>query len=269
MNWLKESAQSMAGRGDNVCQVPHTHHKVKTVDIDLSTHSIPDIPKSVGTAKYMVYDWELYDGTGCYCPGNDEVSLSIDTQGIWEGYEIGLALDIVRKEPGIVLDFGANTGWYSILLALEGCDILAIEADEENVRILQNNALLNRVYGSITVSRGWICSDTPLLASGPRIRLLKSDVEGMENEVVRVCKNLFEDKLIDYALLEVSPIFADHYPDTLGFIVGCGYEAYLVPDKGYDTMKFASDPLGSVLNSQLDLKIIPTLSQRSVLLARK
>lgn len=268
-SWIRECGIILEGRGENICCLGHETHESLTVDIDLSKHLVPDFPKGRGTARYTVYDWKLYHGTPCYCPGNDEVSLSVATQGTWEGYETVLALDIVRRQPGIVIDFGANSGWYSVLLALEGCEVLAVEADEENTRILRKNLELNGIVDKVTVSRGWVGADTPRLESGPQVRFLKSDVEGLEDQIVRVCSNLIEDRLIDYAVLEVSPSFKDHYPATLAYFTGCGYDAFLVPDKGFDVIKYAQNPLGETKNFPLDLSTVPSLRQRSVLLERR
>lgn len=266
MTWMTDTAILLAGRGENHCDAGHDSHDTIQIQIDLSEHTVPDVPVSTGRMLMNLYDWATYHGIPCYCPANDEVSFSIATQGIWEGFETCLALDILRQ-PGLVLDFGANLGWYSTLAALADCEVLAVEADEENVEVLVENARLNNVEDRIVTCRGWIGADTPAVSAGPRIRFLKSDVEGAENHVMRVCEPLFAAGLVDYALLEVSPIFGDHYPAIIAEANSFGYDSFLVPDKGFSPTEFANDPIGSTRSTPIRPgEIVPELRQRSVLL---
>jgi FkbM family methyltransferase len=46
---------------------------------------------------------------------------------------------------GVFLDIGANSGIYSIFLASHFDDVVAIEPDEMNVRVLRENMKLNRI----------------------------------------------------------------------------------------------------------------------------
>ena len=82
---------------------------------------------------------------------------------------------------------------------------------------------------------------------------MKADVEGAENHVVRVFRPLIDARLIEAMLLEVSPVFADHYPDTLRVILDAGYRMWLVPEKGTDLDAFGADPLGWVEANAVEL----------------
>lgn len=58
-------------------------------------------------------------------------------------------LEYLKFEPGdVVLDIGANIGWYSMLLGQqvpEGVDIFAFEPDPLNFELLQHNLALNQM----------------------------------------------------------------------------------------------------------------------------
>ena len=231
-----------------------------------------------------VFDWRRYENTHGYCPGDDEFSRSVEQQRIWEGFNTVLAMAILdphrprqigfieESELGVVLDFGANLGWFTKLATLAGRDVLAIEADAAVMAVLQRNVTTIEWLGHPFFAQGWIGPDTPQLSAGPRVRFLKSDVEGNENHVVRVCANLFKDRLVDYAMLEVSPIFAPHYPDTLQWIVSCGYTAHLIPGKGYDIARFSADPVGCTLAQRIDgpemRATVSAMRQADVLMVR-
>ena len=267
MTWTSDMTALLAHGGDDFCQAGHTSHATIRIDIDLNEHTVPDVPRSTGTFPINVYDWARYHGIPNYCPGNDELSLSIATQGIWEGFETSLTQAILRT-PGLVIDFGASAGWYTIIAAHAGCPVLAIEADTSNAHLLTSNLALNDITHLVDVCHGWIGATTPPLTADQPVRLVKSDVEGAEDHVMRVCGPLMAAGLIDYVLLEVSPILADHYPATLTAACAHGYDAFLIPEKGYPPDLFAADPLTATLACPIQPCDVAGLRQRSVLLAR-
>ena len=88
-----------------------------------------------------VWDHREFMGQhGVYCTAQDETSHSIASQGIWEGYETLAALEILTDPAGgIVVDLGAHVGWYTMLAASVGREVVAVESNPENVRLLERN----------------------------------------------------------------------------------------------------------------------------------
>jgi len=218
------------------CEAGHNYHASRLVEISLggqpAVPDFPPIPHEYACRWPMhVWDTDRYMGqTGIYCTGQDETSLSIASQGIWEGYETLTALEILQT-PGLVVDIGAQVGWYTMLAAYNGCPVVAVEADPENVRLLQaNSAGLD-----VSVVHGWVGEQTAPWVDGPRIRLLKADIEGLEREAVRVIRPLLETQRVDWLLLELTPSFpGSNIPWIIETLNGYGYQTWLVPEKGTD-----------------------------------
>lgn len=231
------------------CQARHVHHDTVRLEIKMGGPSrVPDYPavpeRFAQTFPFEVYDSPKYNGFNAYCPGQDETSRSFLAHGIWEGFETLLALDIMSGAKGSVLDFGAHIGWYSILAARAGLKVRAFEAEPEHARVLLKNAKLNKAVERIRVDVGFVGPDSPPIPQGD-IAFLKCDVEGQEDIIVAKCQRLFERRRIRAAMLEISPCFARHYPETCAFIAGCGYSVHDIPDKGdVDLAAFSADPLG-------------------------
>ena len=246
---LKANAQAREQR----CDAGHVSHEQRTVTVTLSGPSAvreyPAIPAHL--ARYFdldIYDAKRYMGFKGYCTGQDEMSLSIIENGIWEGFETRLVMEILAREDrdSLVLDFGAHIGWYTLLAVSFGYQVRAFEADPENVEMLYMNLIQNGLATGVNTREGWIDDRTPPLHLDPgrRIALLKSDLEGSEDHVERMCRDLFRDHRIRFALLEISPCFKAHYPDTVMRIADAGYWAYDVPSKlCEDTALFSRDPL--------------------------
>lgn len=251
--YLTELAQLWAGGREEGCPVGHSPHASRTVDIRLDgpTPLVPDTPGiSLDHARDLrldVYDWRRYAGIPG-CPAADVVSESIETQHMWEGFQTLLALTILDDDaPGAVVDIGAHLGWYTVLAAQAGRPVLAVDAGSENLALVEANAAHNGVGEMVTTCRAWIGCDTPdapLPPPSTRLRFVKADIEGAEDHAVRALLPLLQASLIDFLLVEISPVFADHYPATCGRIIDAGYTAHLVPAKGTPLPPFEADPLG-------------------------
>lgn len=77
---------------------------------------------------------------------NDYIGWSITKTGHYEQASLRLALSIMRDDPGLFVDVGANIGLYSCAIGLiPGCTIVSIEADCENCARLRENASLNNI----------------------------------------------------------------------------------------------------------------------------
>ena len=80
------------------------------------------------------------------------ISKSIMETGIWEATITARVLErlgtVVEQQgstqPRVFVDVGANLGWFSLLAAAQGHDVLAIEPMEFNAELLRASAELNR-----------------------------------------------------------------------------------------------------------------------------
>jgi len=70
-------------------------------------------------------------------------------RGEWEP-DVAKAIDKFLEPGWTFLDVGANVGYFSLIAAKRGNDVIAIEADAETCAILDRNAERNRVAGRVT-----------------------------------------------------------------------------------------------------------------------
>jgi len=78
--------------------------------------------------------------------GNDLMSADITKHGFWElqhPQELAALADGVIPEGGVFLDIGANIGYYSMLFAKFGYDVIAIEPMPQNVAAIIASLCLN------------------------------------------------------------------------------------------------------------------------------
>ena len=89
------------------------------------------------------------------------ISQRIRKRGSWEPFETRVMLSLLH--PGdVVVDIGANIGWYTITLALQiggSGRIFAFEPEPDNADLLEQNVALNRL-SNVKVFRCAL-SDTP------------------------------------------------------------------------------------------------------------
>ena len=88
--------------------------------------------------------------------GRDQAAAMLATAG-WYGFERPMPLHFYASAlsfPGLVLDVGANTGFYSLLAACASDQnrVLAFEPDESVLQGLRGNIAANRLEDRITVS---------------------------------------------------------------------------------------------------------------------
>jgi len=234
----------MSNTGDmTLTECGHNYHHDRPVDIRLDgpVEKIPDsppIPKRLALHfPMLIWDWERYQHHVGYCSAHSEVSKSIGLQGMWEGYETVAVLEILKTGEGTVIDFGAGIGWYTIIAGLTGHHVVAFEHDPEILRLLSLNVALNQI--SVDIRAGWVDHLTPPLEPAGPVRLIKMDVEGAENHTTRMSIPIL--KHTDYVLMEVSPVFADHYPQTVKTVCEAGFLPYLIPVER--PVEFGADPL--------------------------
>lgn len=187
----------------NVCQAGHRAHDTKVID--------------TVQGPFTVYDWKKYYGFAGYCPGQDDVSMSLDLYGSWEASD----WDRVRTSEwpsGYVLDFGSHIGWYSITAAQLGHTVIAIDADAANCELLAINARHRGL--DVKIINDWVENLDPMSYEG--VRFIKSDVEGSEIDVVKACQSIIIEQM-PVLLLECSPEFDDYYPALIEQLRGYGY----------------------------------------------
>lgn len=250
---------AMVAWDEIACQRSHDHHAM-SVEVMLGSppatphgyFDYPQVPARFARQfSMMVWDPQRHpvDG-GPYCPAHDAVSETIVSHRIWEPRETILALQVLSTAPegSWMLDMGAQLGWYSWLALSSGVPVIAWEADPDNARMLEATATLNN-WGSrlltgedissmrrvhLEVFNERIGPDSPSTdASGfpGGIRFVKMDLEGAENMAVGMLRPALDAGRIDHILMEVSPCFADYYPDLVVGLIESGYRAYMLPEK--------------------------------------
>ena len=251
------------------CYFGHTTHHDRRVVVVLDgpaeqLHDTPSIPPRLALRfPMLVYDWARYQTPEPgYCPGRDEVSKGIMVHGRWETAETLTVLDILTGS-GVVYDFGAHIGWYTLIAGLTGHPVVAFEPDPENLRILNLNLAMNRLAADVHPL--WVDETVPPFPPAGPVRLIKIDIEGHSGEAVRVCVPILDRQLIDYLLVEVSPVFVDDSAETVATIVDRGYRPFLIPDP-VPLEEMAADPLGVVRECPLVSLDFP---QRDVLFIRE
>lgn len=279
------------------CESNHNGHDTLRIDLHLKGehHGINDVANIPHwydkVIKLEVFDYKKYLNTSGYCPADTEVSRSIYCLGIWESFETLIMLDILRKGDvdNLVVDIGANIGWYSVLASLEGYDVVAIDNDPEILELLDTNIELNQPQGFVTSSNETMNESTPQTYGGdvqgfhegssvildPRIEFFKVDIEGGEKWAYRAWQDLFIKRKVNYALFEISPCFNKSYPDLVEEIASHGYDVYKVPQKGFEYIReFEKEPLETVkkyciVNPEGRREYVASLYQENFLFIKK
>jgi hypothetical protein len=239
------------------CQRGHDTHRWTRVSVSLGGPTgyadLTPIPVRLGRRfEIDVWDPTAYpvDG-GAYCCAHDSVSETIAALGVWAPDETTLALTVLDgRAGGRFYDFGAQAGWFTLLAASCGAAVTAFEADAENVRLLQQNATINGWRHLIDVEHVRVDERTEPLAP-ESVRLAKIDVEGAENHVIRVLWPSIAAGLVDHLLIEITPLFADYYPQLVADLVGAGYRAWVLPPKQHPPVDLA-DPETALAPYRLD-----------------
>lgn len=238
------------------CQHGHEaqDHHMQLVTVDLSMphgyKNLTPIPAELAKS-FQMHVWDaaphgkhpVAREDRRYCPAHDAVSETILSHRIWEPQASAFTLAVCDDpSKGIVLDFGAQIGWFSLLAASRGMTVAAFEADRHNADLLYQNAHLNGWESLVHVFHerigpDWELYDNKPDAPGTRpstaydwIRLAKIDVEGAEPEVIEGIWPAIHDQAVDYLVMEVSPVFHDRYGELVARLMDAGYEAFLPPE---------------------------------------
>ena len=261
------------------CELGHDRHDATVlVDVHLEGKRFHDFasfpPRAARSFELEVFDYDYYQDWGKpgFCPGRDGFAHGVITQGIWESWETRLVCEILdqpKHGAETVLDFGAHVGWYTVLAAKAGFDVLAFEGDRDTEEVLRRNIKRNRLDG-VFYGGKVDASSTPIYFDA--VRLLKSDVEGMESEVLEACSRMIDDRTIEYLLLEVSPCFRPGYDNLLAGLIARGYNVYGIPDKTHPALdRFSERPLEVVREMPITdpFAYISAIRQSNVLAVRR
>lgn len=236
---MSDHPNYMVAWDEIACQRGHEFHESRRVQVVLGgPHGYQDyasVPKKLARHFEMeIWDPQIYpvDG-GPYCPAHDAVSATIVSHRIWEPRETVLALHMLTEAgpEAWMLDMGAQLGWFTLLAASCGVMTLAYEADPENLRLLETSLAANGWVGRVGTIPGRIGPETSPLDPLYRIALAKLDLEGAEDEAIRVLWPSIEAGLVDHMLIEISPVFASYYPELVVKLVDAGYRAYTLPPR--------------------------------------
>lgn len=200
----------------NICLAGHKDHKrkiIRTVQGD-----------------FIVYSWQRYMGFPNYCTGQDEVSKSLDVNGKWdmEIYDrISKILDDLS--PGAVfVDIGCHIGWFSALASKKGAIMFGYDGDMENIELARTN-VPNGQFEAI-----WLGKETQPLTEVVKIDLMKIDIEGNEQFVLKRYQKSLEMGTIKNIIMEISPVFNDSYPAVVKQLEDYGFQVFTLKGEPWD-----------------------------------
>jgi hypothetical protein len=251
------------------CERGHIVHETVLVPIELAADPNPV------TFDLEVYRSHIYKNTDppTWCHGDDGVATGIIGSKTWETFETRLVLDIFANEqPGLVLDFGTNFGWYTVIAGLLGHDVIGFEMEPETMAVCQRNVDRAGLTDKVTLHQCFVDDEMPRLHADADVLLVKADVESHEFGVVEACWDLLRQKRIQYMLLEISPCFRPGYAALLASVVALGYEAFVVPDCQSEGREvFEREPLVDLRRRPVKdpEAFVEYINQRNVLMVRR
>jgi SAM-dependent methyltransferase len=166
----------------------------------------------------VVYDWQTYMGFKGYCTGQDAVSQTLKDSRGWD-MRVFDCLKPLLKRDTLFVDVGCHLGWFSRLAYFQGCEVLAFDADAENIELFTEN-----VPGK-SATLTWFGEDT-VPTEVMDIEVAKLDIEGNEQHAIRYFEKSFEQGRVKHLIMEVSPVFNSSYEDLLEKLKSWGYIAY-------------------------------------------
>ena len=190
----------------------------------------------------------------------DGISNGIISNGVWESTMTKIICDILDKEKGIIIDVGANIGYYSFISAIKGHKVHSFEPLPYNISLLKlttelNNLdiiinsfalsdkkhIINLIYdptnlGFTRVGEGSIVTrvdcdtlDNYVCVNDiTDILILKVDIEGHEKQFVEGSIKIIKDRIAKYIFMELGPDLSGHENciNILNLFKDNGYNIY-------------------------------------------
>jgi FkbM family methyltransferase len=206
-------------------------------------------------------------------PGGN-VQTYIMNKNVWAEDETAILVTILNMSKGVVIDVGANTGYFSFIALSKNCPVISFEPNTVHTPYFMETLKLNNFGADIShhelfvssssnevMFDGWtsykgIC-DVSKTYSVKTVSLdsvcseclfLKVDVEGFEPDVFKSAKNLLSNAKVPYIMFEITYIISDKL-DTEQVNMLYSLEEY-----GYDLYQIDSGYLYNIDNIQSKIK---------------
>ncbi|XP_050394343.1 uncharacterized protein LOC126812128 isoform X2 [Patella vulgata] len=182
-----------------------------------------------------------------YEPEADQyISGALLSGGVWEPYLTKVFQIALTKHPNaVVIDIGANIGYFSLLAAKMGHNVIAVEPVAENVRRFHKGVQLNNFQDSVNLLKNamsnrhqnvslsvnksnqggikvienvqegetipTITLDDLLFVMTPNEAIIKIDIEGYECKALSVSKQFFNTIHVPYIFMEWQQMFKNRH----------------------------------------------------------
>jgi len=160
--------------------------------------------------SYLKSDSVVIDGNKMYLDPDDSLRLSINK--IYEEYETKLVKKIVKKDD-VVIDLGANIGYYTLIFAKLVGDkgkVYAFEPDPENFALLKKNIETN-CYQNVVLIPKAVSSK-----NGKQKLYLSNENKGSSSFIHR-STNKKNQKFVEVESIRLDDYFAQK-PEQINFI---------------------------------------------------
>ena len=214
----------------------------------------------------------------CTHSKDDLISGELINNGIWEEKITEKYIRLLNKldKNDLILDVGANLGYYSIIAASHGYEVYAFEPFEKNYDKFYSSILLNSYHKNIKLFKNIVSNKShekkslnivpgPIVNYGcitvddkegnietiaiddlnikKNIDILKIDVEGYEYEVIEGLKNLILNNQVKNIIIECSPKFRniEYYFKIIKFLILNSYYIYDFNNNQFTFEEFKND----------------------------
>jgi len=189
-------------------------------------------------------------------PGGNVQSYILKNK-VWAEEESKILSKILNLKKGLVLDVGANTGYFSFIALSKGCPVIAFEPNTIHTPYFMETMKLNNFPMDnlthhelfVSSSKNDIAFDGWSAYEGVKNKyknetvktiaindvcdeclFLKIDVEGYEPDVLKSAESLLENKKIPYIMFEITYIIQNEVDiaqvNMLHFLHKYGYDLY-------------------------------------------